>query len=52
MIKKHGKIIEATRYELFDVFLKTEMYEIMSFDDYVDRMKEGGTKVIEDERED
>lgn len=52
MIKKHGKIIEATEEELFGVFLKTETYEIMTFDDYVNRMKEAGTKVIEDERED
>lgn len=51
MIKKNGKIIEATERELFRVWLKTDMCEIMDFYEYVRHMKEHGTKVVGGEME-
>ncbi|MBK5722579.1 hypothetical protein JGH11_17025 [Dysgonomonas sp. Marseille-P4677] len=42
---KRGKIIEATRDELFNYYLSRELYDIYSFPDYVELMKKAGTKI-------
>lgn len=44
---KRGKIIEATRSELFNYYLSRELYDIYSFPDYIELMKKAGTKIIE-----
>ena len=44
---KRGKIIEATRDELFDYYLSRELDDIYTFLDYVELMKNAGTKIIE-----
>lgn len=44
---KRGKIIEATRDELFNYYISRELDDIYSFPDYVDLMKKAGTKIIE-----
>lgn len=43
VVKK--KIVEITESELFELYLKRGMDEIMSFPDYKDRMESAGTKV-------
>ena len=44
---KRGKIIEATRGELFNYYLSRELDDVYSFLDYVELMKKAGTKIIE-----
>lgn len=41
------KIVEATKEELFRLWLDREMYMLMSFPDYVDRFKRCGCNVKE-----
>lgn len=41
----NNKIIEATEDELFDLYLKREMDEIMDFNEYVYRFKQAGCVV-------
>lgn len=43
---ENGKIIEATRDELFSKWLDEDWCEIMLFDDYISRMERAGCKVI------
>ena len=42
-----GKIIEATEDELYNKYLKEEYYTIMSFPQFLDNCKRGGTKIIQ-----
>lgn len=52
MIKKHGKIIEATIRELFKYWLDDDICEIMSFDRWVKEIKDRwGTKIIKSDEE-
>ena len=39
---ENGKIIEITEDELYDLWLKREMDDIMSFTDYMRRFKDVG----------
>lgn len=48
---KNGKIAEATESELFEVYLRRGLDDIMSFIDYKRRCVELGTKVIEEYEE-
>lgn len=44
-----GKIVEITEDELFVLYLKREMEDIMSFNEYVVRMRKAGCVVREDD---
>lgn len=44
---KNGKIVEITDDELFELYLKREMDDIMSFNDYIRAFERVGCKVIE-----
>ena len=48
MTVKDGKIVKATEAELFEVYLKREYDDIMSFTDYKRRCAELGTEIIEE----
>ena len=50
MIEKDGKIVEATHQELIDKWLDEDWCEIMSFPEYLEKVKKLGTKVIEHEK--
>ena len=43
-----GIIVEATRNELFTYYLKRELDDVYSFPDFVERMKEAGTVVLDE----
>lgn len=45
MIEKNGKIVEITEQELLDLYLKKEMDNIMSFQEYKFRFEEAGCVV-------
>ena len=45
MIEKGGKIVEITEQELLDLYLKKEMDDIMSFQEYKFRFEEAGCVV-------
>lgn len=42
----NGKIVEITENELYDLWLKRGMDDIMSFSDYMMRFEIAGTRVI------
>ena len=42
----NGKIVEITEKELYDLWLKRGMDDIMSFTEYMFRFEELGTKII------
>jgi len=44
-----GFISEVTESELYQYYLTREMYEIMSFPDYVREFKQNGCNIIADE---
>lgn len=44
----NGRIAEATRDEMYDLYLKMEWYRVMSFQEWLSRFKENGTKVTDD----
>ena len=48
---KYGKIVEATDIELFEHWLELGWCNIYSYTEYKNRVKELGTKVIEDDRD-
>lgn len=48
---KCGKIIEATDIELFEYWLESGWCDVYSYTDYKNRVKELGTRVIEDDRD-
>ena len=48
---EYGKIVEATDIELFRYWLKSGWCDVYSYTDYKNRVKELGTKVIEDDRD-
>lgn len=43
---ENGKIVEATESELFDYYLTREWDDIMSFPDYLEKMKSAGVEVV------
>ena len=45
---KDNKIIEVTEGELFDLYLKRGMDDIMDFHEYKRRMEHSGCNVIEE----
>lgn len=47
---KCGKIIEATDIEPFEYWLESGWCDVYSYTDYKNRVKELGTRVIEDDR--
>jgi hypothetical protein len=47
MIIKNGKIIEASESELWQYYLERDLDDVYSFDDYFDRMKDAGVKIVE-----
>jgi len=42
---KNGKIIKATEVELFKYYIEREYEDILSFPDYLDRMKNIGVEI-------
>lgn len=46
---ENGKIVEATKVELFDYYLKRGFDEIYSFPDYCERCELYGTKIVDKE---
>lgn len=46
MITKNGKIVEATRNELWENWYKWELFETQSFPEYLQSMKTAGVKII------
>ena len=46
MRTENGKIVEITENELYSLWLKRGMDDIMSFTDYMFRFEELGTKII------
>jgi hypothetical protein len=49
MIVENEKIVEITESELFSLYLKRGMDDIMDFNEYAVRMKETGCVVKEDD---
>lgn len=47
----NGRIAEATRDEMYDLYLRMEWYRIMPFTEYLSRCEETGTKVTDDEED-
>lgn len=45
---ENGKIVELTEDELFDLYLKREMNDVMGFNEYKTQMKNTGCIVIDD----
>ena len=45
MVEKNGKIVEITEQELLDLYLKKEMDDIMSFQEYMFKFEEAGCVV-------
>lgn len=45
-----GKIVEATESELFDYYLTHGWDDIMSFPDYLEKMKNAGVKIAYDKK--
>ena len=45
---ENGKIVELTEDELFNLYLKREMDDIMDFNEYKRRMKHAGCIVTEE----
>ena len=45
----NGRIAEATRDEMYDLYLNIEWDMVMPFQEYLSRCKEKGTKVTDDE---
>ena len=43
-----GKIVAATEYEIFSLYLKREMDAIMPFNEYKERMKAAGCRIEAD----
>lgn len=43
---ENGKIVEATESELFDYYLTRGWDDIMSFPDYLEKMKSAGVEVV------
>lgn len=52
MKTENGKIIEATRKELYNIWLTEEWDEIMTFPDFLLTMERVGVKVTEDSHAD
>jgi hypothetical protein len=46
MTIENNKIIEATENELFDLYLKREMDDIMDFNEYKIQMEKAGCVVV------
>lgn len=46
---ENNKIIEITENELFDLYLKRGMDDIMDFNEYKRQMDKAGCKVIENQ---
>lgn len=47
-----GRILSATKPELFQYYLETGICDVMSFPDFLTAMKELGTEIITQERSD
>lgn len=47
---KEGRIIEATRSELYNNWLSLDLYELYSFDDYLRGMKSLDVVILEEDR--
>ena len=48
---KGGKIVKATNIELYKYWLKSGWSDIYSYTEYKNKVRELGTKVIEDDRD-
>lgn len=48
---EHDKIVSATNIELYQYWLKSGWSDIYSYTEYKNKVKELGTKVIEDDRD-
>lgn len=48
---KGGKIVKATDIELYEYWLKSGWSDIYSYTEYKNKVKELGTKVVEDDRD-
>ena len=46
---EHNKIVAATEDELFDLYLRRGMDDIMDFNEYKMRMKHAGCVVVDEE---
>lgn len=47
----NGRIAEATRDEMYDLYLKFEWYTVMLFPEWLRRCENNGTKVTDDEED-
>lgn len=45
-----GRIVRATKSELYRNWLGLDLYELYSFDDYLSRLKAIGVTIIEEEK--
>ena len=43
----NGKITQATEQELYNYWLKRELYDVYGFPEYLGKMKEAGVEVQE-----
>lgn len=48
---ERGKIVSATDIELYEYWLKSGWCDVYSYTEYKSRVKELGTRVIEDDRD-
>lgn len=48
---KGGKIVKATDIELYEYWLTSGWSDVYSYTEYKNKVKELGTKVIEDDRD-
>lgn len=47
MIIRKNKIVLATRYEMFNVYLKRELYDVYDFNTFLKYCKLNGTRIEE-----
>lgn len=47
-LDKNGLMTEATKYELYKVYLKKGFADLFPFDLYVERCKERGLKILDE----
>ena len=44
-----NRVVEATKLELFDLFVKQEWYYIMPYNRYLEVMEDDGCKIVEED---
>jgi len=46
---KDYRIVKATKLELFDMYVKQKWHYIMPYNEYLEVMKDGGCKIVEED---